>query len=166
MPAVRGPIFAMGGTWRLNSAPGDHPVDPFDGRAIEALGHDLVDRQSPVHEPEEDAVDLGVREPDLGLVGLARPQVRGGCLAEDRVGHADRGGHLPDLALVEVADRVERAGAVAPERGVADEGLGLVAGADHEATPRDRAVVEHHHPGPRHEVAASQGGRVAALFGR
>src|SRR5690242_18239538 len=54
----------------------DHPVDAFDHRSFEPLLDHLVDGLAPVHEAKQDPIDGRVREADLGLVRLARPQVR------------------------------------------------------------------------------------------
>ena len=42
MPAVRGPILAMGGTCRLNSEPATMRSTRSTGLLREAFGHDLV----------------------------------------------------------------------------------------------------------------------------
>ena len=110
-----------------------------------------------VDPPEQQPIEHRVAEAALGLVGLARPQVGRRRLADDRVGDADGRGQLADLALVQVADRVERAGAVAEQRRVADQRLGLVAGPDDQPAPRHRVVVQDGHPHAGHEVAAPQG---------
>ena len=151
------------GTWRLNSAPATIRSTRSTNRPLEADRDHLVDGPPLVDPPEQQPVELRVGEARLGLVGLARPQVGRRRLADDRLGHADRRRQLPDLALVQVADRVERARRVAEQRRVADQRLGLVAGPDDEAPPRDRAVVEHRHPHPRHEVAAPQRRRLEAV---
>ena len=145
-----------GGTCRLNSEPAiirstrSTVAASNPSSAISSDGAALVDP------PEEQPIEDRVAEPALGLVGLAGPQVGRRCLADDRIGHAQGDRQLPDLALVQVADRIERAGRVAEQRRVADERLGLVAGPDDEPAERHRPVVQHRHPHPRGEVAASQ----------
>ncbi len=163
MPGVRGPSFAMGGTWRLNSEVATIRADAVDHGRIEPHRRQLVVAATLVDHPVEEPVQHGVAEARLGLVGLAGPQVRRRRLADDRLGNADRRRQLAHLALVQVADRVEGAGAVAEERRVADQRLGLVAGPDHEAAPRHGAIVEDEHPGPRHRVPAPQGGRLERI---
>src|SRR5207249_2452828 len=67
-------------------------------------------------DPEEDAIQLVVRYPELRFVALTGPQARGRHLLDDFRRQGEIAGHLPHLRLVEIPDRKEVCGAV-PEFG-------------------------------------------------
>ena len=156
-PAVRGPTLAMGGIWRLNSAPATMPVHALDHRAVEAVRDHLVDGPPPVHEPEQDAVD-GRRRRSRPRSRRSGPATgpREGALRTMASGTPMATDSWRTWVLYRSRDGREGAGAVAEQGRVADERLGLVAGADDQPAPGHRVVVQHHHPGARHEVAAPQ----------
>src|SRR6185503_10837390 len=142
----------------------DEPLDALDERAVEAHLRQLVGAPAAVDPPVQDAVEQRVAEGAVVLVGLVGPQVGARRLGDDLPGHTDRRRELPNLALVQVADRVEGARVVPEQRRVADQRLGLVAGAHDQPAERRRAVVEDRHAHPGHEVAAAERRRLADAF--
>ncbi len=99
------------------------------------------------------------------LVGLFGPQVGRGRLVADAERHVEVSRQLPDLGLVQIAERVDRRGQVAVQRAVAEQQLGLVAGAQHERVVLGRAIEQQDHAGPCHHVAQTESSDIAGYRG-
>ena len=99
-------------------------------------------------------------KPELGLVGLAGPEIGAWMLVDDALRHAQGAGQRPHLRLVEVADGVDGGRHVAVDGAVAEKELCLVAGAQHECAECCRVIVEDRHAFTRHLVAAAHRVRV------
>ena len=74
----------------------------------------------------------------------------------DAFRHAQGFCQLPHLGLVQVAQRVERAGGIPVQCGVAQQGFGFVACANHQPSKGCRLVKQDNHAGARHDVATPQ----------
>src|SRR3989442_3072333 len=105
-------------------------------------------------DPEEDAIQLVVRHPELSFVGLTGPQAGGRHLLDDLRWESEITGHLPHLRLVQIPDREEVRGAISMEGKVAAEQLALVPRAHDDAPFRVRDEVQDDHAGAGPEVPA------------
>ena len=142
----------------------DHPVDALHHRPVEAQRHDLVDRAPLVDPPEQEPVQLrvarsptsvssvwpGHRSADgaLRMIASGTPIAADSCrtwlLYRSPMG-LNAQAESPNSVVYPISDSV------------------LLPGPHHEAAPGHRAVVEHRHPHPGHEVAAPQRRRLERL---
>ncbi len=135
--------------------------DHFAHKVFVITGLDAFLRRSAfVHQQVQQPIDFGVGESQLAFIRLAGPQVGSRRLDPHRLGHGHSGCQLAHLGLVQVAQRVEPAGRIAVECGVAQQNLGLVARTDHQPAKRRRLVVQHDHAHARHDIAAPQAGHL------
>ena len=112
-------------------------------------------------DPVEDGVGAGVGDAEVALVGLADDEIRARRLGDDHVGDAEVAGQGPDLGLEEIADGIDRRRIVGVPGEVAEEPLGLVAGAERQRAMRRGEIEQRDHAGARHDVARA--GRARAL---
>src|SRR5438094_8031093 len=101
--------------------------------------------------PEEDAIQFVVRDPELRFVRLTGPQARGRHLLDDLRQEGQVACHFSDLRLVQIPDWEEVRGTVPVEREVSGEELTLVPRAHDDASLRVRDEVQDDHPraGPK-----------------
>ena len=137
-------------------APLDEPLDDADEPPLKPHGFELRDAPPFVDHRKEEPVHIAVREAELPLIGLPRPEIRRRLLFHDPRRDAESRCELPDLRFVEVAERIDRTCHVAEERAVAEQELRLV------ARPQDKSlfacgnIVEDDHPLARHDIPRTQ----------
>ena len=81
-------------------------------------------------------------------------------LRDDHLRHAEVPRERPDLGLEEVAERVDRRRVVGVPGEVAEQPLGLVAGAERERAVGRGEIEQRDHAGARHDVAEAARARV------
>src|SRR5437899_12823870 len=106
-------------------------------------------------DPEEDAIQLVVRDPELPFVGLTGPQAGGRHLLDDLRRQGEITGHLPHLRLVQIPNREEVRSAIPMEGKVAAEKLTLVPRAHDDASLRVRNEVQDDHSRASPKVPAA-----------
>ena len=113
-------------------------------------------------EAVEDRVRLGIRDTQVALVRLTVDQVGARGLVHYGVGHPHVASQLPDLALEQIADGIDGRRVIRVPGKIAEQPLGLVAGAKREGGQRRGQIEQRYHPHPRHDVAPpSRGGIIA-----
>ena len=105
----------------------------------------------------ENGVGPGVGDAEVALVGLALDQVGAGRLGDDHLRHPQMSRESPHLGLEQVADRIHRRRVVGVPGEVAQQPLGLVAGAEREGPFGRGEIEERDHAGPGHDVAQPAG---------
>ena len=126
------------------------------GRTHQPLDAHRQGRGHGVRSVGEVILEIAVRKPHIGLVGLAQPQPGARRLLENRRGDLERPRQRLDLALQERADRQHVRPPVAVLREVANRELAAVAGSGDELVERIRHEVQRRHAQPRLHVHERQ----------
>src|ERR1043165_2038332 len=122
----------------------DTLVHLIDEPLVEARVDELRARIALIDHEVKQPVDVAVAEAQLTLVRLPLPEIGRRIFFHDDRRHADGLRQRPHLRFVEIAEQIDRRRHVAVKRAVAQEQLGLVAGArseEHTSELQSRGLI-------------------------